>query len=268
MEWLAIALTGFLALFSPVNLIGDKLIADNIRSRVHDVEELSVRVDNAPNFGVVQGKVQRLRIASRGLEVIPAVRIEQVQLETDPIDVNWRSLSGGSLRQLRQALRQPLQGATEVVITEADINEALENAQIQTRLERLLNQVIPDDAPRFQLLAARLDFLEDNRLMIAITLSQGSEAEAAPETLEIEVETGIQIEQGSKLSLINPVARLNDRKISSRIVNSIVGSFDDRLDLQPFEFRGVTARVIRYALTPDQLAVSTFFSLAPESIEQ
>lgn len=263
MEWLAIALSSLLAILSPVNLIGDKLIADNIRSLVHDVEALSVRVDNAPNFQLAQGKVQRIRIASEGLEIIPAARVEKFQLETDPISLDLRALTGGgSVSQLRAALREPLQAASEIVLTEQDINHALADPEIQAQLEAVLNRVIPEDAPRFQLLGAELNLLADNQIQLDITLRQGNDDSEA-ETLNLRATTEVEIIRGEQLTLKNPSAELNGRKLSSRIVNSIVGSFSDRLSLKRLEIRGITARVIRYELTPDQLAVSAFVSIVP-----
>ena len=271
MDWFVIALTGFLTFISPVNLIGDRLIAEQIRSRVYQVEDLSVRVDNAPSFQAVQGKIERLRIASRGLEIVPELRLEQVQLETDPIDLRWQSLSGGNLAQLRQALRQPLQGAMEVVITEADVNRALADPKIKTRLETLLNRVIPEDAPRFQIDGIQVDFLGGDakdtanagRLGLTFNLRQRLDPNGESEALTIAIETGLRVENGDRLTLIDPVVKLDGRKISSRIVDSITGSFINKLSLKRLEKQGITARVLRYQITTDQADFSVFASLQP-----
>jgi len=271
MDWFVIALTSFLTFVSPVNLIGDRLIADQIRGRVHHVEDLSVRVDNSPNFQVVQGKIARLRIASRGLEIIPGLRLDQAQLETDPIDVHWRSLSGGSLTTLRQALRQPLQGAVAVVITEADVNRALADPAIKARLESQLNRVIPADAPRFQIDTITVDFLDSNtqdtviapRLGINLNLRQFLSTDEAPTALAIGIETGLRIDNGDRLTIVDPVVTLDGRRISSLVVNSITGSFTNQLSLKRLERQGITARILRYDLGSDQAEISLFASLQP-----
>ena len=97
MEWFLIALTGFLTVITPVGLVVDHVIANNIRDRVKSVEELSVRVDNAPSYQLIQGKVNRVRIASRGIEPIDHVRIDTLDIETDPIDIKTNDLKTGNL---------------------------------------------------------------------------------------------------------------------------------------------------------------------------
>ncbi|MEB3227272.1 MAG: DUF2993 domain-containing protein [Synechocystis sp.] len=271
MDWLIIALTSFLTLISPLNLIGDRLIADQIRSRVHQVEDLSVRVDNAPSFQAVQGKIERVRIASRGLEIIPQLRIAELQLETDPIDVRWQSLSGANLSKLRQSLRQPLQGAIAVVVTEADLNQALADKGVKTQLETLLNRVIPEDAPRFQIDAIQVDFLDptvsdtpqEPRFALLLNLRQVLNPDEEPAALDIAIETGVQVDNGDRLTLIDPTVMLNGRKISSRVVNSITGSFVNRLSLKRLEQRGITARILRYEVTDEQAELSLFASIQP-----
>lgn len=266
MEWFAIALTGFLALLSPVNFVGDRLVADQIRQRLYGVEELSVRIDNAPNFQLVQGKVQRVRIAGQGVELLPQVRVERVQLEMDPIDVQWQELrqaGGGNLTSLRQALRQPLQGAAEIVVTEAALNQALQDPQIKARLQALLDRFLPPDIPRLQLRELEINFLENERLALRLLLAQQMEPGAEPEVLDINLETGIAIDNGDRLQLLEPSAELNGRRISSLVLDSIINSVLDVATLTVLERWGVTTRIIRYDLTPEQARISAFVSISP-----
>jgi hypothetical protein len=264
MEWFAIALSTFLTFLAPVNFIGDQVIANQIRQRVHKVEDLSVRVDNAPNYQLIQGKIQRVRLASRGLEIVPSLRIQQVQLETDPIDVDLQALrENRNLPGLRQALRQPLQGAAELVLTEADVNKALQNATVKERLQKQIDQRVPADVPRFQLLSAQVDFLPDDRLGINLELGQQLEPNAELEKLAITIETGISIQNGDRLILVDPSAILNGRRINTNILNSIIGSFSDNLSLKRLENRGITARILRYDITADEFSFSAFGSIAP-----
>lgn len=110
MEWLLIALTSFLTVISPVGLITDQIIANNIRDRVNSVEELSVRVDNTPSFQLLQGKVQKIRIASRGLEPLENIRLDVLDIETDPIEIDVKNLQVSNLQALRSTLKNHYKG--------------------------------------------------------------------------------------------------------------------------------------------------------------
>jgi hypothetical protein len=263
MEWFLIALTSLLMVISPVGLVVDQVIDHNIRDRVKSVEELSVRVDNAPSFQIIKGKVNRVRIASRGLEPLDHVRIETLELETDPIDISLDNLKINNLQELRASLHKPLQGAIHVVMTPEDINNALADEAIKAKLQDLLNKVLPEEAPKLELVNIKVSFLENNRLQTQVQLQQKSEDSELPDQLKIVVETGIKVNQGKSLELIDPTASLNDRKISSRILKSVIGSVSDRLDLSRFENQGIIARLLKLEINPQEINIAAFIRLNP-----
>jgi len=263
MEWLLIALSSLLTALTPVGLVVDQTVADNIRRRVSGVEDLAVRVDNTPSWQLIQGQVQRVRLASRGLEPIPSLRIERFDLETDPIALKLDQLSTNNLQKFRASLGKPLQGAIQVVMTEKDINQALANPQFKTQLQAWLKTVLPAEAPPLELKTATLQFGQNNTLSIQVELLQAGEAGQPPESLAIAVNTGFQVEQGHTLKLIEPSASLNGRKISNRIVSSVVGSFSDRLSLKSLEKQGVIARLLALQTEPGQLSLAAFLRLNP-----
>jgi hypothetical protein len=77
------------------------------------------------------------------------------------------------------------------------------------------------------------------------------------------VETGIKVNQGKSLELIDPTASLNDRKISSRILKSVIGSVSDRLDLSRFENQGIIARLLKLEINPQEINIAAFIRLNP-----
>lgn len=263
MEWFLIALTSLLTVITPVGLVVDQVIANNIRDRVNSVEELSVRVDNAPNFQIIKGKVNRVRIASRGIEPLPQVRLQLLDIETDPIDISLDNLKIGNLQQLRSSLRQPLQGAVHLIVTTEDINKALSDQAIKARLQSLLDRLLPEEAPKMTLIATKITFLANNRLQAQIELQQQMEDSEPPETINLVIETGLKVIKGKSLEFVEPVALLNDRKISARILNSMIGMVSDRLDVSRFEQQGIMARVLKLEVNPQQIDIAAFIRLNP-----
>jgi hypothetical protein len=83
--------SSLLALVSPVGLVVDQIALNAIRSQFEKVDQLQVRIDNAPSYQLLQGKVERVRIAGRGLQ-LKQIRIAAIELETDPINLDPRSL--------------------------------------------------------------------------------------------------------------------------------------------------------------------------------
>jgi hypothetical protein len=148
-------------------------------------------------------------------------------------------------------------------MTPEDINNALADEAIKAKLQDLLNKVLPEEAPKLELINIKVTFLDNNRLQTQVQLQQKSEDSEPPDQLKILVETGIKVNQGKSLELIDPTASLNDRKISSRILKSVIGSVSDRLDLSRFENQGIIARLLKLEINPQEINIAAFIRLNP-----
>jgi pimeloyl-CoA synthetase len=148
-------------------------------------------------------------------------------------------------------------------MTPEDINNALADEEIKAKLQDLLNKVLPEEAPKLEVVNIKVTFLENNRLQTQVQLQQKSEDSELPDQLKILVETGIKVNQGKSLELIDPTASLNDRKTSSRILKSVIGSVSDRLDLSRFENQGIIARLLKLEINPQEINIAAFIRLNP-----
>ncbi|MGL5033851.1 MAG: LmeA family phospholipid-binding protein, partial [Microcystaceae cyanobacterium] len=150
-----------------------------------------------------------------------------------------------------------------LIATAEDINKALADQAIKARLQSVLDRLLPEEAPKMILMATKITFLENNRLQAKIELQQPMEDSEPPETINLVVETGLKIVKGKSLEFVEPTAILNDRKISSRILNSMIGLVSDRLDVSSFEQQGIMARVLKLKITPQQIDIAAFIRLNP-----
>jgi hypothetical protein len=264
MEWFTILLSSLITVISPVGLIIDTVVADTIRSQVAGVEELAVRIDNTPSYQAIQGKVDRISIASRGVEPIPNLRIELFELETDPININLDELQKpGGLTKIRESLREPLQGAFHVIIKEDDINKALQAPNVKSQLQKIIDRLIPPGVSKFEIINLQLEFLEKNRLGITVKLQQLSEEGEKQDELNLNINVGFQVKKGRSIELLELTAILNDRKISQRFIAPLVQGFNEQLDLETFEKQGVIARILQLNISEDTLDLAAFVRLNP-----
>jgi hypothetical protein len=265
METLTIVLASLLAIISPINTIADYIIADNIRSQVKGVEELAVRVDNTPNYQAIEGKVNKIRIASRGIKPIENLRIEALEIETDPLNLNLDKLGQGGKDSLRESLRQPLQAGIRVAINANDINQALQSPQIKSQIEKIINSFMPkgNDTPEISLELSNihLEFLDNNRIKTQIQIQQTRADNPTPESLDLTLEVGINIVAGRSLQLLEPTGTLNGRKLSSRLLKGFIERFSEKLDLQTLEKQGIMVRILQFNLTKSQLNLAAFVRL-------
>lgn len=262
MEAFSIFLSSLITLIAPVGLVIDTVVAQQLRSQVADVEELAVRVDNTPSYQPIAGKIDRIRIASRGIEIIENLRIDTFDLETDPIDVDLDKIQNlKGIKAVQSSLNKPFQGAFRMVIKEEDLNSALEAYSIREQLQGLVNTVLPPEAPSFNILKLQINFMAENRLALEIELEQEGEEGEPPTQLNIAAEVAFEIEQGKKIKLTDLSAIINDRRLSSRFTNILVAGISERLSLDIFAEQGFLVRILQLNLNDETLDIAAFFRL-------
>ncbi|MDY7015749.1 MAG: DUF2993 domain-containing protein [Cyanobacteriota bacterium] len=172
MEIFTLLLSGLLAGFAPTGFIIDTVAENQIRSNLEGIDIIEVRVDNTPNYQAIAGKIDRLRVAARGAQLTSNIRVEVLELDTDPLDVDLQTLRGGG-RQALSALRQPFQAGVRLVLTEADLNAALQSPQVKARIEQILDRTarnLSRGGGNYRLTTARIDLLENDRLRFEANL--------------------------------------------------------------------------------------------------
>jgi hypothetical protein len=258
MEVLTILFSSLITLVSPVGIVVDRVAETTIRKQFVSVEQLRVRVDSAPSYQIAQGKADRIRIAGRGLFPVQEVRLEALELETDPIHLNLRRRKGQS------RLKQPLRAAVKLVIKQADVDRAVKSPIVANWLRKsgtglVLNRREARRAQRYQFFNPKIQFLDDRRIQFQITLKEPKD----PATLEIAAETGIQIIAGRQIRLITPTAKVNGDRVPQEIMQSIADGVWERLDLRQLESEGVIARVLQFEMGRDRMELATFVQIAP-----
>ena len=257
MEFLTILLSGLLGLVSPAGLVIDRIALDAIRSQFKKVQELQVRVDNVPSYQLLQGKVERVRIAGRGLQLKRQdIRIAALELETDPIVFKLRSF-----RQKKPKLERPFQAGMRLVLTEQDINQALKSPKLAARLRNLRISKLPRPAggsQRYDLVNPRVEFLEANRLRFQVELTQGD-----VKPLAITVESGLGVVAGRQIQLVEPVISANGQAVPNQLVSAIATNISKLLNLSNLELYGLRARLIKLKVSQDKLEIAAFLRVEP-----
>ncbi|MBE9078975.1 DUF2993 domain-containing protein [Romeria aff. gracilis LEGE 07310] len=257
MELITLLLSGLLLIVSPVGIVLDQLAEDAIRDRIFGAEDLAVRIDNAPPLQVLQGKVERVRIAGRGISPVPELRIAVAELETDPIDLNF-----GQLRQGRVVLDRPLQGALRVVLTPDDLNRFLVSPQTRERLSQIQLRLPAGqsrEADRYELRNPQITFLENNRIAIAFDLQD----QVLDNRLSIVAAAGLGMTNGHQLVLTEPALTVDGAAAPPQLVEPLLNSVNQQLSLKALETAGVTARILQLQVQPEALELSLWLRVEP-----
>jgi hypothetical protein len=258
MELITILLSGITALFALGGVVVDKNVETAFRNQIDRAEQLQVRTDNAPNFQVIGGKIDKIRIAGRGVWVTRDLRVDTLEVETDPISVNLQAIQADGNNPSSSSLKKPLQAAIKFKFNEEDLNNYLKSpdavAQLQKMTTSTLGSVAGSLNKDYQITNPRVRFLGNNRLGVETDLKDPNSSE----TLSVKLETGLSVVGGRKFQLIDPTAAVGGTPVPPFLLAGLTAGIGERLDLDVLEQRGLTARVLRFKVDPQQLEVAAF----------
>lgn len=260
MEFFTLLVSGLLGLVTPVGLVVDQAAVGAIRSQLAQVEQLQVRVDNAPTHQLLQGKVERVRVAGRSLQLKwQEVRIAALELETDAIELEPRSLGS------RPKFKRPLQAGVRLVLTQQDINKLIQSPQFIALLQKLKintgNSSNTGYNSVYNFVNPNVNFLANNRLSLQVELQE----KGLEKPLLIRVESGLNIVGGKNIQLVDPIVAANGEEVPPQFVNAIVNNINKRLDLENLEDDGLQVRILKLNMKPEELEIAAFFRVEPSS---
>ncbi|MBF2078676.1 MAG: DUF2993 domain-containing protein [Synechococcales cyanobacterium T60_A2020_003] len=246
-----------MTLLAPVGVISESLVEDALRDRLSSAESLQVRIDNVPTHQLLEGRVDRVRIAGRGLYPLPDARIALLDIETDPIDVQMDQVRQGHLR-----LEEPLQMAMHVVITEDDLQTALQSEAVIEQLQDWSEDIFGEGIDGYDLVDPKVQFLGDRRLQVKVQL-QGRSPDVDP----IAISAAVTIDAlGAQVQLLDPQITIDNEPLPDELVNPVVQGLNQQLDLRSLENEGITARLLDWELTPDTLSIVAFVKAEPKAL--
>lgn len=256
MELIAGLMTAFLGLAGAPGIAIDRVATDFLRSQIVRADRLEVRVDNAPNYQILLGNVDRIRVAGRGIYVLEFLRIDEIDLETDPISIDPNTLQSGKV-----VLRRPLQAAVRVLLRSDDINQALRSPIVQSSFKSLSIDITGTNKnPEIlDLVNPEINFLEGDRLRLTATLqSQPTPNKPTPTKLNIAINAELKTIGGTRLQIINPVIELEGTPVPDRLTKVFADGLNKILDLRQLESKGIFARVLKLELTEGKMQVIGF----------
>jgi hypothetical protein len=262
MEVLVAFLTVLMAIVAPVGAVVDQLAADALRDQVADVEELQVRIDNVPTYQILNGRVEHVRIAGRGIfpRQFPELRVDSIDIETDVVDVDFDSLRQGQLK-----LDEPAQASLRLRLKADDLNRFLQSATVQGWLDDL-QVTLPGpggarERNRYGLANPSLEFLDSDRFRVVVELQDRVAQEVIPITLEL----GIQFNNGHQFELLDPIITIDGEAAPPELITSLAEGVESQLTLRALEQSGIIARVIAFEIRNNELDIAVFARVEPSS---
>ena len=279
MEILTVILSGLLSLTASGGVILDSVAANKISAQIESLDHLAVRIENTPNYAVAQGKIQKIRVAARNIQLQPDLNVAVLELETDQVHLSPAKLDLSNVNTLRNSLKKSLQGVGKVELTETSLNQALQSPELLAQVQKNFNRLIARKAGstniayelsnihfglnsnnqvevRFKLARAINNFESDARDFDTSKNSSNSTRE-----LLIALKLKIKVLNGKNIKLTEAQGTVNGRPMSSRLLNGFAEGISDRLDLTSLESDGILARILQLKISDDKLKLVGFVKL-------
>jgi hypothetical protein len=240
----------------------DTLAEAALRDQLAGAEALHVRIDNVPNYQLINGRIDHARIAARGVEPLqlPGLRIDSIDLETDAVDVDPARLQRGEL-----VLDEPAQTALRLRLKASDLNAFFQSPLVQGWLDTL-QFTLPGTAGereqnRYGLVNPSLEFLEGDRFRIVV----GLQDRVTQEEIPIVVDLGLAILNGHRVALVDPKITVDGEETPPQLLESLVAGAQEQFTLRRLEELGLTARILNFKVRDNELDIAIFARIEPTS---
>jgi LmeA-like phospholipid-binding len=264
MELITILLSGIASLFSLTGVVVDKSVETAFLSQIDRAEQLQVRADNAPVHQVLDGKINKLRIAGRGLWVTKDLRVDTLDIETDPIAIDLK-VAQDSQKPRSSALKQPIQAGLRLKFNQEDLNNYLKSPEAIAQLQKMTTSTFGGTAGSlnkdYQITNPQVRFLANNRVGLTAELQDPGSGEK----LTIALEAGVNVVGGRKLQLVEPTAMVGATPVPPFILSGLTTSLSERLNVDVLAARGLQARILRLKVDPQQLELAAFVRIPGKS---
>ncbi|MEO1147128.1 MAG: DUF2993 domain-containing protein [Cyanobacteria bacterium J06638_22] len=255
MELLTVILVAVMGIVSPVGFVSDRLAEDTIRQQLETAEDIDVRIDNAPNYRLLQGRVQRVRVAGEGIVPLDGVRIERLNLEAEAIAVEPGQLRRGSID-----LSAPLDVAAQVILTETDLNQALQSPVVVDALEQASVRVPGAEAvgiERYEWVNPQVDLLEGDRLQLRVTLQERRNRRQ----LNIVVESGFTLVSSRNVQLVQPAIAIDGQDVPEELLQPLT---QQTFDIQNWMGDELLIRLLQLEIEDDAMAIAAWVQIPPD----
>jgi hypothetical protein len=270
MELLISIISGILTIATSVNAVGDEVLKNKLESQFESVDTMAVRIDNAPNHDISKGKVQRVRVATRDLQISGAIALKTLEVDVDGIDIRLREwlqqdilteIDGVPTLRLRQLFEQPVNIASRAVLTQEQLDNMLQspfiNRIVRRRLQQSLNRIAEYNYRRkdFEISSFALDLIGENRLAIKMKLSGFDRKDGRKdEELDVNFEFALEVVDGISFRLTEQRVFVDGEEVEPEQGVLIVAP----VTLKALEEVGIKVRVIEWKSSEDELELALF----------
>lgn len=202
-----------------------------LKSQLDDAEQIAVDIRTDP-LKLVQGKVDSVAISGEGMVMKQELRAEAVEINTGAVAIDPFKAIAGQIE-----LTAPTNAEAQILLTEADLNRALDSDYLRNKLKNIEMQVRGEPVV-IDIQQAHIGLPGDEQVALDVDLLlhganevQGFSALAKP----------LIKENGHRIDL--EVISAEGRGISLEFITALFERVEEVLDLRSFDLGGMTLQL-------------------------
>jgi hypothetical protein len=203
-----------------------------LSSQLEEFDRLKVKVKTTPDK-LASGELESLSIDGEGLLIETDLRLQVLEIEMQAIAVEPLKALTGNIE-----LTQPTEGTARVVLTETDLNRALNSAALRSKID-VLDTYLSTGQVKLTVSQQKCQFREDGKIGVEALVK----LQPSGETKEVTFTTTPKIASGGRSVVLEDIQYEPGKEVSEDLTQAFLDKAEKMLDLRNFEKQGLALRI-------------------------
>lgn len=215
-----------------------------LSSQLEDAERLEVKVDTAPEK-LANGELNSLLIEGEGLIIETDLRLQVLEIAMRAIAVKPLKALTGNIE-----LTQSTEGSARLVLTETDLNRALNSPELRAKIN-VLDTYLATEQVKLTVPQKKCELREDGTVAVEAVVK----LKPSGETKEVAFTTTPQIAPGGRSVVLEDIQYEPGKEVSEDLTQAFLDKAGKMLDLRNFEKKGLALRLNRLNVEAGQITL-------------
>ncbi len=215
-----------------------------LSSQLEDADSIEVKVKTTPEK-LANGELESLLIEGEGLVIETDLRLQVLEIEMKAIAVEPLKALTGNIK-----LTQPTEGTARLILTETDLNRALNSLELRSKIN-VLDTYLSTGEVKLTVPQKKCQLREDGTVAVEALV----ELQPSGETKEVAFTTTPKIAPGGRSVVLSDIQYEPGKEISEDLTQAFLDKAAKMLDLRNFEKKGLALRIHRLTVEAGQITL-------------
>ena len=216
-----------------------------LSSQLEDSDSLEVKIDTTPEKLAV-GELESLLIEGKGLVIETDLRLEVLEIGMKAIAVEPLKALTGSIE-----LTQPTAGTAYLVLTQTDLNRALNSPDLRAKID-VLDTYLSTEQVKLTVPQKKCQLREDGTVAVEALV----ELQPSGETKEVAFTTTPKIAPGGRSVVLENIQYEPGKEVSEDLTQAFLDKARKMLDLRNFEKQGLALSIRHLTVKAGRITLS------------